>query len=351
MNLENTKNSKKHHVLRKLTTLISSPFKNKKIQTSAPRQSSHVAPSQNNKPTPSKPKPAPFKPSPVTGPAPSKPSPVTGPVQTIPQQGTKRAILIGINYVSDPFNRLNGCINDVKNIKALLIGNFNYSPNNIVTLTDDQSDPTKIPTRANIIAAIHTAVSQTQPGDTLFLHYSGHGSTVRASSNDEQNNPEIPNQDSCICPSDFNNYPGNTGFIIDNELKNILVNKIPVGAKLRTFFDACHSGTMLDLEYVWRKDQEFFKQYEDEKQSNDILEISGCADSDTSADGWNAQKREAEGALTMMLIKALINTQQIKTTWKELLLLVRHYLASAGYSQVPQLSVADKSVADTLVDL
>ena len=36
-------------------------------------------------------------------------------------QGLKRALLIGINYIEDSSNKLNGCINDVKNIKQQII--------------------------------------------------------------------------------------------------------------------------------------------------------------------------------------------------------------------------------------
>ena len=32
-------------------------------------------------------------------------------------QGLKKALLIGINYIEDTSNKLEGCINDVKNIK------------------------------------------------------------------------------------------------------------------------------------------------------------------------------------------------------------------------------------------
>jgi hypothetical protein len=35
--------------------------------------------------------------------------------------------------------------------------------------------------------------------------------------------------------------------IIDNELKNILVDPLPVGCTLLAILDTCHSGTMLDL--------------------------------------------------------------------------------------------------------
>jgi len=79
--------------------------------------------------------------------------------------------------------------------------------------------------------------------------------------------------------------------------------------------------------------------------------ISGCRDSQTSADSWNAQKMQSMGALTMMLIKALTNTPQIKTTWKELILLTRHYLVDGKYDQIPMLSVANKASGDVVVDL
>jgi hypothetical protein len=43
----------------------------------------------------------------------------------------------------------------------------------MVILTDDQSNPTMQPTRSNIIRAMGWLVSNAQPNDALFLHYSG----------------------------------------------------------------------------------------------------------------------------------------------------------------------------------
>lgn len=40
-------------------------------------------------------------------------------------QGRKRALLIGINYTGTA-NALNGCINDVNNVKQFLIGLYNF---------------------------------------------------------------------------------------------------------------------------------------------------------------------------------------------------------------------------------
>ena len=36
--------------------------------------------------------------------------------------------------------------------------------------------------------------------------------------------------------------------IVDNELNQVLVNPLPPGVRLHAIIDACHSGSMLDLE-------------------------------------------------------------------------------------------------------
>jgi len=60
----------------------------------------------------------------------------------------KRALLIGINYPNTP-NQLQGCINDVVEMKSLIIDAYGFNPNTIVTLRDD--DPSNMPTRARIL--------------------------------------------------------------------------------------------------------------------------------------------------------------------------------------------------------
>ena len=259
--------------------------------------------------------------------------------------GNKRALLIGINYLSIPQYKLNGCINDATNIYALLIQKFGYKAENIVLMTDNQY-PDLLPTKINIINQINRLVSLTKSGDVLFLHYSGHGTQKRAVDQNEDANLESIKLDNCICPIDFNV----NGLILDNDLKNILVHKIPIGAKLRAFFDACYSGSILDLEYLWKGGEVFYKQYDEEKLSQDILTISGSTDSQTSVDTYNEQKKEAEGALTMMLIRALINYSN-NITWEDLLLMVRQFLHNDGYEQIPMLAVAETSISKNLIDI
>jgi len=312
-------------------------------------------------PKPQPPKPQPPKPQPPKPQVPAQPPKPQVPAQPskpqVPAQpsipissGIKRALLIGINYIKNPSNGLNGCINDVKSIKDLLISTFGYKAENIILMSDDQSGVME-PTKQNILDQINKAVALVKSGDTLFVHYSGHGTQVISKDNDEKNNPDTPGEDDCLCPCDFNKYSWEDGFISDDILKENLVNKIPIGAKLRVFFDCCHSGSALDLEYLWKNNENFTQVSAPERQSDDILLISGCKDNQTSADSWNAQKRQAMGALTMALIKSLANTPTIKTSWKDLVLLVRHSLATDKYTQFPMLSVSNPSVSNGFVDL
>ena len=80
--------------------------------------------------------------------------------------------MIGINYFGQD-GELRGCINDVHNVSAFLVERHGYKREDMVLLTDDQSNPVMQPTRENIIRAMGWLVRDAQPNDALFLHYSG----------------------------------------------------------------------------------------------------------------------------------------------------------------------------------
>ena len=84
--------------------------------------------------------------------------------------GTKRAVLIGINYVGQS-GELAGCHNDVLNMTDYIKDVHGFEDSNITILMDDgvHSDPT----RDNIMAAYQAIAAESQPGDVVFLHYSG----------------------------------------------------------------------------------------------------------------------------------------------------------------------------------
>lgn len=86
--------------------------------------------------------------------------------------GKRKALLIGINYFGTS-TELKGCINDVRNVSNFLMERYHYKREDMVTLTDDQSNPVLQPTKANILRAMEWLVKDAQPNDSLFFHYSG----------------------------------------------------------------------------------------------------------------------------------------------------------------------------------
>jgi uncharacterized caspase-like protein len=54
-----------------------------------------------------------------------------------------------------------------------------------VVLTDDQKHPDFTSTRANIARGIQWLMMDQRPGDSLFFHFSGHGSQQADTSGDE----------------------------------------------------------------------------------------------------------------------------------------------------------------------
>src|SRR5690606_32820277 len=101
----------------------------------------------------------------------------TQPYQSAPYQGGKvRGLFIGINYTGSSAE-LRGCVNDVRTMLATL-QRIQFPLQEAIILVDDPSFPGYAgqPTRANIEQGMRWLSHGTAPGDTLFLHFSGHGS-------------------------------------------------------------------------------------------------------------------------------------------------------------------------------
>ncbi len=96
------------------------------------------------------------------------------------------ALLIGINNYPESVWQggssdskgafLRGCETDVALQRMLLIHQFGFAPEDIVTLIDKEA------TQAGILKAIDQhLITQAQPGDSVLFHFSGLGSTVQLS--------------------------------------------------------------------------------------------------------------------------------------------------------------------------
>lgn len=147
----------------------------------------------------------------------------------------KKGLLIGINYTGTS-SQLEGCINDVYNMRDFLTRYCGYLLENIKVLTDKDIPPN----RQNIESHIQWLISDCASGDTLFFHYSGHGTSIRDTSGDETDK-----KDEVLVPLDFESK----GFIVDDWLFSNFISKIPDRVTLYGILDCCHSGTAFDLKY------------------------------------------------------------------------------------------------------
>ncbi|KAK1815974.1 hypothetical protein LTR12_009666 [Friedmanniomyces endolithicus] len=160
----------------------------------------------------------------------------------------KKSLLIGINYVGSQHS-LQGCHRDVENVREFLTAmNYPADPGSQVILRDDRStDPRGPfwPNGHNILAAMQWLISE--PGTMNFLHYSGHGGQVRDDEGDRASG-----FDDTLVPVDFEN----TGQIPSGILHNLLVSRLPPQSSLFIVLDCCHSGSALELPYVFRADED-----------------------------------------------------------------------------------------------
>ncbi|ORY60906.1 peptidase C14, caspase domain-containing protein [Pseudomassariella vexata] len=127
-------------------------------------------------------------------------------------------------------------------MSGYLVEHFGYKREDMVILTDDQQNPMSQPTKQNILRAMHWLVKDARSNDSLFFHYSGHGGQTKDLDGDEPDG-----YDEVIYPVDFRSV----GHITDDEMHRIMVKPLPCGVRLTAIFDSCHSGTALDLPYIY----------------------------------------------------------------------------------------------------
>jgi len=221
----------------------------------------------------------------------------------------KKAVLIGINY-NNSSSALNGCINDVNNIRNILINNCGYNPSNIRLLTEESQI---LPIRDNMEKNITWLVSNNVAGDTLFFYYSGHGSSIK-----DNNADETDGKDEVLVPLDYTTK----GVITDDWLFNNMAAQVPANVTLWAFTDCCHSGTMIDLKYNYNSmcalktgtiqagmqynssewnDKFSFNMERSRDLPGNVYLFSGCQDPQTSADAFI--NRVHQGAFTYCLVE------------------------------------------------
>ena len=220
---------------------------------------------------------------------------------------TKKALLIGANYSGA--NQLYGCINDIIQMKGLLIDVYGFKPSEIVTLRDD--DSSNMPTKTRILKELGNLSA-----DFVFIQYSGHGTSIADTTKDEKDG-----KDECIVPSDCST----SGIISDDELKKALVGLKGTGIAV---FDCCHSGTILDLPF------ETINAANTATTSGGIYCFSGCLDSQLASETFADVPGLPQGAMTDAFISAL-RTLKYYPAIGALYTELKNVLRSNGFSQIP----------------
>ncbi len=251
---------------------------------------------------------------------------------------TRKALLVGINDYKE-INDLNGCVNDVTNIRDVLLRYYDFTVPDIRVLVEKE----------NILSRLKWLVTGAKKGDILVFQYSGHGTQIRDRNGDELKD----HMDEAICPWGTN-WDG--GLILDDDLCEIFQG-IKTGVTLEVILDSCFSGTgtreialekkmkirflapPIDIEC---RNEEGLKvrnigRKETNRKHNHVL-WSGCKESQTSADALIGNTYN--GAFTYFFCKHIRKTQG-RISRSELIKRVKASLKYEKFSQVPQLETSD----------
>lgn len=259
---------------------------------------------------------------------------------------SKYALLVGCNYIGTDYE-LNGCINDAIMLRKYLIDKRGYSPENITMLRDDNEIFSK-PTKQNIVNGLNNLIKKANDDNTtkeIFFAFSGHGTYIKDTGKDERDG-----KDEVV-------YTLDDKYLVDDELRTILL-KLDKTVTMYAIMDCCHSGTIVDLPYVYtisggkvilsENNSTQYKSFLGKK----ICMISGCLDNQTSADAYGmyvanpsdseeyriSNSNLAGGALTANLLYVLYNNPKIDIS--ESLPLVRLTLKMLKFTQFPLLSTS-----------
>lgn len=174
--------------------------------------------------------------------------PPPGPPPGAMQGPRKKSLMIGINYVGSQ-HALQGCHQDVTNMREFLDAmGYPADQRSLVIMRDDQrTDPRGPfwPNGHNMLAAMNWLVSE--PNTVNFLHYSGHGGQVPSTGE-----YRASGFDDTIVPVDFERG----GQIPSGVLHRTLVTTLPPNSTLFVLLDCCHSGSAIELPYVYRSDED-----------------------------------------------------------------------------------------------
>ena len=250
------------------------------------------------------------------------------------------ALLIGIDGYNPNrlYKNLKGAVRDINLVASYLLETLKIpservfkltSPNPEVAETITTKDPE--PTYANIVAQFKAITEIAQPGEQVYVYYSGHGG--RATTIYPELKGGSDKNDECIVPMDI----GAGGrYLLDVELATLLKRMTDKGLIVTVIMDCCHSGgatrgdaairsgdetdkTPPNKESLVAKDEELIKNWKIQTggltgglngeiawvpPANNYVLLAACRPNEYAYE-YTFDGKERHGALTYWLIQTL----------------------------------------------
>ncbi|EKU98272.1 caspase family protein [Leptolyngbya sp. PCC 7375] len=288
---------------------------------------------------------------------------------------TLYALLIGINHYhpNELYKDLKGCVRDIDLVssyiqKALGVPSQQIwkliSPNANDSLLQGMRSAEKRPTYRNIVATFKQITETVEPGEQVYIHYSGHGGRAKTIY------PKLKGEDQpdeVIVPMDFDEPGGR--YLRDVELATLLKQMTDKGAIVTVVLDSCHSGgtTRGDCDIRGPAQDEIDQAAQPveslvasrEMLESNWLKLTGSSESMSGSANWVPQSREyvclaacrpserayeysangqeRNGALTFWMIDTLANNCASNLDYRTLYERISAKIQSLFPNQVPML--------------
>jgi hypothetical protein len=159
------------------------------------------------------------------------------------------AVLIGINFYVNALNPLKGCVRDVESIKLYLetgstpvnVDIFRASAPSDPNSNRPVEEPDSWPTFENVTSRLKKITAEAKPGDFVYIHYSGHGTQVEASSSEYSNS-----NTGDLALVLYDDVHG-CRYLRGLELAYLLNEMVKKGLFVTLVLDCCFSGSVVRL--------------------------------------------------------------------------------------------------------
>jgi hypothetical protein len=260
----------------------------------------------------------------------------------------KAALCVGINEFEHlpKSSWLQGCVNDARDLAALLQTGYGFAESDISLLLDSRA------TKERVMAQLDAMMDRAAAGELqhIVFTFSSHGTQIPDTSNDEADR-----LDEAFACYDINNTGDSwdpATVISDDELFTLFA-RLPDGVLMDVVLDTCHSGTGLkSLDLLPGRRPRFLPAptprgvaatvFNDTRALRDLVKagpgvkpvlLAACRADQTAADAFLDGRYN--GAFTYNFIKAVTGDGALGRA--DILKLVSKGLRAGGFDQVAQL--------------